>query len=242
MRSVSLPIRPDSSATAMNRCGGTASALVVRPACQRLEADDAAAGQIEDRLEGQRDLVVLDRLPQIGLQPHLVGQLRTQRGVEQRVPCAAAGLGAVHRDVGVAQHFVGCLVADAAEGDADAGAGVDLGAVELERLAQRLLQPFGERQRASLRRRVCSIRIANSSPPRRPTMSVGRTWRTMRCATTTRNSSPALWPSVSLISLKRSKSRYITANPRVGSARQRSIAAARQSRKRARLRRPVRLS
>ena len=79
------------------------------------------------------------------------------------------------------------------------------------------LQAIGQSQRHRLRRRSLDQDRELVAAQARRRCRLGRTWRTMRCAAATRNWSPALWPSVSLISLKRSKSRYITANARVGS-------------------------
>ena len=84
--------------------------------------------------------------------------------------------------------------------------------------------------------------MANSSPPRRATMSLGRTCCTMRRETATRNSSPTLWPRLSLMSLKRSKSRNITANARAGSARARCDALLERLVEAAPVGSPVRLS
>ncbi len=52
---------------------------------------------------------------------------------------------------------------------------------------------------------------ANSSPPRRRSTSSSSTRPLSRSATRTSNSSPAAWPSVSLMSLKPSMSSVITA-------------------------------
>ncbi len=119
----------------------------------------------------------------------------------------------------------GVVVAERAEGDADARAGRDLGAADLERPAQRLLQPLGELEARSRCRRWSSARIANSSPPRRATTSPSARCSSMRRAAWTRNSSPTLWPRLSLISLKRSKSRNITPKRRCGRRRERTSAA-----------------
>ncbi len=51
-----------------------------------------------------------------------------------------------------------------------------------------------------------STMTTNSSPPRRATRSFSRTASRRRCAIALSSSSPALWPSVSLIVLKRSRS------------------------------------
>ena len=56
-----------------------------------------------------------------------------------------------------------------------------------------------------------STRMANSSPPKRATVSLGRTAERSRAATSTSSSSPALCPSVSLTSLNPSRSRKYTA-------------------------------
>ena len=116
----------------------------VVPARQRLEAGDAARGHVEQRLVGHRQLPGGQRAPQVAFEPQAMRDLGVQRRVEQREPRLAAGLGLVHRGVGVAQHVGRRAVADAAEGDADAGAGGDLGAGDLERLAQHLEQPVGQ--------------------------------------------------------------------------------------------------
>ncbi len=78
----------------------------------------------------------------------------------------------------------------------------------------------------------------NSSPPNRAMVSIGRSIPRRRCASAESTLSPALWPSVSLTSLKRSTSRNSTAIvPLV--RRERSSATPRRSRNSARLGRPV---
>jgi hypothetical protein len=59
---------------------------------------------------------------------------------------------------------------------------------------------------------IRSTSTANSSPPRRETMSSPRTADTIRRPASTSSSSPAAWPKLSLTSLKRSRSRNSTAN------------------------------
>ena len=61
-----------------------------------------------------------------------------------------------------------------------------------------------------------SMRMANSSPPRRATVSPSRMAPTMRRPASTSSSSPAEWPTLSFTSLKRSRSRNSTAKPRAG--------------------------
>ena len=55
------------------------------------------------------------------------------------------------------------------------------------------------------------IRTANSSPPSRATVSSSRSCSPIRRATSSRTASPAWWPRVSLMSLKRSRSMTSTA-------------------------------
>ena len=66
-------------------------------------------------------------------------------------------------------------------------------------------------ERARLSDGSSSIRTANSSPPRRATRSPSRTSPSIRSVTATRSASPAPWPSVSLTTLKSSRSRKRTA-------------------------------
>ena len=54
-------------------------------------------------------------------------------------------LGAIHRQVGVAQEGVSRFVSRAAQGNADAGTRHDLAAVELDRLAERFGNALGHR-------------------------------------------------------------------------------------------------
>ena len=79
--------------------------------------------------------------------------------------------------------------------------------------------PLGDDARRPRRvaRRPWSI-TANSSPPRRATVSAGRTQARRRSATATSSSSPTAWPSVSLTVLKSSRSMNSTAtSPASGS-------------------------
>ena len=63
------------------------------------------------------------------------------------------------------------------------------------------------------------MRTANSSPPSRATRSPSRTSPVIRSVTATRSASPAAWPSVSLTTLKSSRSRNRTAvTPSAGRA------------------------
>ena len=112
----------------------------------------------------------------------------------------------------------------------------------VKRLAQRRMDPLRDRDRVARARSMSSSRIVNSSPPRRATVSPGE--RSLEPARDARRAgwSPAMWPRLSLTTLKRSTSRKSTANrpsvaarvaPQTGQRRRR------RSMKRARLGRPV---
>ena len=113
----------------------------MRPAGERLEAERRAVLQRHDRLEAQRDFVVLDGDAQVGLQSQPFDGLVVHARFKQREPSLAALLRAVHRDVGVAQHVVGALRTGIPH-DADAGADGDFGAVELHGLLHRFQHAF----------------------------------------------------------------------------------------------------
>ena len=84
--------------------------------------------------------------------------------------------------------------------------------VDHERLAQRAQQLARRRSVASSgRRRRRGSRTPNSSPPRRATVSLLAQRASSRRATSCEQRSPWWWPSVSLISLKWSRSISITA-------------------------------
>ena len=72
-------------------------------------------------------------------------QLGLQQGVEDGVPGPAVDLRLVHRRIGIAQHVGRRDVAETAEGDADAGARLDVVARDPERPAQHVEQPLGQR-------------------------------------------------------------------------------------------------
>ncbi|MNM77945.1 hypothetical protein D3C81_898210 [compost metagenome] len=81
-------------------------------------------------------------------------------------------------------------------------------------------------------------RMMNSSPPRRATVSTSRTCSFRRWAMPLSSRSPTGWPRLSLMCLKRSRSRNSTAPLRLDTCEQVSAACRRFS-NRARLGRPV---
>ncbi len=91
---------------------------------------------------------------------------------------------------------------------------------------------------ASPGRRSFGSSTPNSSPPRRATVSCSPSDCSSRCATSSSRRSPAWWPSVSLISLKWSRSISITAEA-TSARRPAVIACSMRSRNSVRLGRPV---
>ncbi len=123
--------------------GGEEDALGGAPAGLGGDGGDGAAGEVDDGLVEQGELAVA----QGGAQPR--GQLGAAhdvglhlRGV-QLDPVLAAGLGAVHREVGVA-HEVGGADGGLGEGDADGGGHPDLVGADPVGLGEGEAQPFGD--------------------------------------------------------------------------------------------------
>ena len=111
------------------------TAVRVRPARQRLGADQGAGLQIHDRLIGHRDPVILDRRSEVLPDPNAIDEGRPHRGFEEVVSGQAAILGHVHREVGVPDQGVRA-VRRPAHRDPDARLGHDRVAVDLDRHRQ----------------------------------------------------------------------------------------------------------
>ena len=118
------------------------AALRVLPAHQRLGADGAAAGQLDDRLIEQPQLAAFDRLPQLRLDAQAVLRGGAQVGIEHHHLVLAVGLGAVHRQIGGPQHLAGTAAVDRKPCHADAATQVQQAAVEQERTAERFADPM----------------------------------------------------------------------------------------------------
>ena len=78
----------------------------VVPADQRLDADDPAAGEHDDRLVGDGQVAAADASAEIRRQRVAFDDRAVHRRIEDLRAALAVGLGAVHRDVGVAQDLV----------------------------------------------------------------------------------------------------------------------------------------
>ena len=130
--------------------------LGVIPADERLGARDGAAVGLHDRLVVQEELARGDRAAQLGLELHAPEQRGVHALLEQAVAPGALVLGAVERDVGVAQDLLGRrLLAAGHERDPRGGGHRDPPALELDRLGERVEQvarhlPRGLRGRAGL--------------------------------------------------------------------------------------------
>ena len=114
------------------------------PARQRLEAGERLAVQRDDRLVVDLDLVALDRGQQLALELEPLDDLGLHAVLEDAVAALAVALGAVHRDVGLAQQLRGLVAAD---GDAERHLDVDLAAGDDDRRAQRGGDPLGHEHR-----------------------------------------------------------------------------------------------
>ena len=110
------------------------AALLMVPAHQRLDAGDDAVGQRHLRLVidaerplGDGDLeVAFELLAVVELLPQLVG--------EEGAIAAAELLGGIEREIGVHDQVLGVVGIERVDGDAGAGARMDGGAVEIDRL------------------------------------------------------------------------------------------------------------
>ena len=112
------------------------------PAGERLEAGDLAGREADDRLIANLELATRDGPDQIGLQSQSLVRGGMQLGPEQRVAALARALRVVHRRVRLPEQ-AGAARPDAAEGDPDAGAREDLGALDDERAVEALQQAPG---------------------------------------------------------------------------------------------------
>ena len=72
------------------------------PAAERLDADDGLAALVDDGLVQEPQVVVFDRLAQVGLKKLAARKIGVHRGVVDTGAVAALVLGAVERHVGVA--------------------------------------------------------------------------------------------------------------------------------------------
>ncbi len=112
-------MRPVSSASGMNSDGGNEAARRMRPAQQRLEADDVLAHQIDERLVVHFERFGGERRAQIDFQLAARLRLRVHLRLEKAEGRFAGGLGAIQRQIGVAQQVIGIMAIGRRHRDAD---------------------------------------------------------------------------------------------------------------------------
>ena len=132
--------------------GGHEAALRMLPAHERLEPRHPARGELDLRLVGDPQLVLVERGAQLGLELLPLRRARAQRLAEDLVTGAAALLRAVHREVGVMDQRVGIRSALEGERDPDAARERHLAPRDLER---RRRAPSSPAARAARRRGGC---------------------------------------------------------------------------------------
>jgi hypothetical protein len=176
---------------------------------QGLGAVDLAGSDVEDRLQAQRELVVLDRVVD-ALRPGHPGAgtgLLVLLVPDDHVLVATSLLGVVHGHVGGRDEVLERRVPVADEDDADAGGDPAQHALLRLREQPHPLQDVLARRTVLLPRRPLGRSTANSSPPSRATRSPSRRFSARSPDMAVISSSPTPWPRVSLTSLKWSRSR-----------------------------------
>jgi hypothetical protein len=137
---------PLSSAIATNSREATTPRSVV-PAQQCLRADNRAVAQRDQRLVVKLQLVAFECLAQVPLELDAFKHSGSHRSVEELVAIAARLLGAVHRQVGIANELRGGQGSPVGDGDPDARGDLELVAVDFEGHGQLsrdpLRQPHG---------------------------------------------------------------------------------------------------
>ena len=183
--------------------------LRVIPARERLGAHDPARPQVGLRLVVELDLALADRRAQAAGEREAARRVAVELGLEDRV--AAAGLlGRVHRDVGALLQRLVVLAVHRVQREADRGVDLQPHPLEHERLAQVHRAGSGRpawRPRAC--RRAGAARRTRRRRGGRPCRSRAAR-RSSRRETSCSSRSPMWCPSVSLISLKWSRSMIMT--------------------------------
>ncbi len=118
------------------------------PADQRLRADELTRAEVDLRLVVEPQLPALERALQLLLDRHRLDRALAHLGVEELGARAAAGLGPVHRGVGVLhQTLVADLVAGLGQRHADRRGQAQLRPAGPDRLGDRALQAVGHADR-----------------------------------------------------------------------------------------------
>ena len=139
------------------------------PADQRLERADAVVLEVEQGLVVELELAALEREPQVGFElPPLLRSL-VEAFLEEGVGAAARFLGAIEREVGVAQKRLAVAAVVGSDRDPDAGRRHQLVAVDRRAAARSAARISRASRSTALRSSPMPCRTTNSSPPRRPT-------------------------------------------------------------------------
>ena len=150
------------------------AALGMLPAHERLEADRALGRERDDRLVDEPQLVALEGPPQVGLELEHGHRPRVHGVVEDLVAVAPLRLGPVHRGVGVAQQVLRTPVARRRRGRCRCSRWRRPRGRPSENGCRSSSWIRSATRVASRASAISSRRIANSSPPRRATVSSER--------------------------------------------------------------------
>ena len=112
------------------------------PAQQRLESNDSAGFQRDDRLVIVPEFLPLDGIAQIGFDLQAASNGGAHLGIEDLEARFTAGLRTIHGGIGVAQKLLRVLVAQSAHGNSDADGREDFSLVDVKGLSHVLHQPF----------------------------------------------------------------------------------------------------
>ena len=174
------------------------------PADQRLDRIHPAGPRLHLRLVVQDELAPHDRTPHLPDHRKSLRCVGVQLGLVHR-GAHPAPLRRIHRHVGVPEQRVGVLTVRRTDRDPDARVRVDRDVVHFVQPCN-LLRSMAATDAAAAWSDTRGRRIANSSPPKRATVSSARIAPDNREATSFSNWSPLEWPRVSLTSLKPSRS------------------------------------
>ena len=184
------------------------------PARERLESDDLARCDGDDRLEVDIDGVAGDRRPQFELDQPADLDLGVHRLFERPPDPAAVRLRRVKRDIGLRQQGVRTEPVRGRRSAADAGADDHFAAVDDHRAVDFVDDALGDGWVSRLARRVMVKDDKFVAAPARDQIARADDARSRR-ATSTRSLSPVRWPRLSLTCLKSSRSRNKTVRPSV---------------------------
>jgi hypothetical protein len=128
--------------------GADPAALRMLPAQQRLDAEHAAAADVELRLVLDLELATVERVQQVLLERLALTHLAVHRILEEAVAPRRIGLGAAQRQTGVLHQLLRPDAIDRQQRHADPGADMGQPAAQLERRVHRRQQTLAQLDRA----------------------------------------------------------------------------------------------